>query len=653
MASLQLRILGDFEVQDGAGRTIDIQARKSRALLAVLALSPSGSAPRERLANLLWSGSGDAHARSSLRQALVSLRKDFNGLDPSPVTASDDKVTLDLAGVEIDAVAFQRLAAAEDPETLRRAVALRRGELLADIGTRDPAFEEWLAIERQRLNRLAIATLEKLWTKETGGARIDLARRLIALDPLRESSHRALMQAHAEAGETALALQQYAICRDLLKTELDVAPGKETEELRRRIAGGGTVRGTVGIAGPEKVAIAVLPFENMSGDPEQDFFSDGIAEDIITELSRFRELQVIARKSSFQFRGKGLDVKELADKLGVQFVVEGSVRKLGSRVRVTVQLIDVASTGHVWADRYDRDLVDVFDIQDEITRMIVGRLVRQLEQEELERAKRKHPESLKAYELWLTAVELHERGAAEDHDRARGLYERALEVDPKFARAHAGLAELMYLDSLLRGWGLPRAGMRLEALAHARRAVECDPNDAEAHVILGWAHLMRREFERCRRHIDMAVELNPNDADICMSRATALAFLGEPQAGLEATALAMRLNPYCPDWYLSDKAVIHFIAGDAQAALAVYDEMGELYPHSVVWRAAAAGLAGRLDEARALVAEFVARAKRLWAGDPQAGPADYARWIVGELPFKREADAEPLWRGLRAAGLEV
>jgi len=205
----------------------------------------------------------------------------------------------------------------------------------------------------------------------------------------------------------------------------------------------------------------------------------------------------------------------------------------------------------------------------------------------------------------------------------------------------------------MRGWGLPREGMRAEALAQARRATECDPNDAEAHVILGWAHLMLREFERARRHLDRAVELNPNDADICMSRATALAFLGEPQAGLEWAALAMRLNPYCPDWYLSDKAVIHFIAGDPKAALAVYDEMGDLYPYSVIWRAAAAALAGRLDEARALAAEFVTRAKRLWAGDPAAGPADYARWIVGELPFKRAADAEPLWRGLRAAGLDL
>ncbi len=652
MTSLHLRILGDFEARNGTGRIIDIQARKSRALLGVLALSPSGSAPRERLANLLWSDSGDAQARSSLRQALVSLRKDFNGLAPSPVIVTDDRVALDLAWVEIDVVAFQRCATLDDLDALRRAVALRRGELLADANVRDPAFDEWLTAERQRLDQLALDALEKLWAKETGNARTDVARRLVALDPLREASHRALMQSLAESGETALALQQYAVCRDLLKAELEVAPGAETEELRQRIAAGGAARSAPSIA-PEKVAIAVLPFENLSGDPEQDFFSDGISEDIITELSRFRELQVIARKSSFQFRGTAPDIKDLARKLGIQFVVEGSVRKLGPRVRVNVQLVDVATTSHVWADRYDRDLVDVFNIQDDITRMIVGRLVRQLEQEELERAKRKHPASLKAYELWLTAVELHERGAAEAHDQAKELYERALEVDPKFARAHAGLAELMYLDWLLRGWGLASTGTQIEALTHARRAVECDPNDAEGHAVLGWAHLMRREFERARRHLDMAIELNPNDADICMSRANALAFLGEPKAALEATALAMRLNPYCPDWYVSDKAVIHFIAGNPEAALAIYDEMGELYPHTVIWRIAAAAQAGRLDEARSRAAEFAAKAKRLWEGDPAAGPADYARWLVDELPFRHEADAERLCQGLRAAGLEV
>jgi TolB-like protein/Flp pilus assembly protein TadD len=653
MTSLQLRILGDFEARDGAGRSIDIQARKSRALLGVLALSPSGSAPRERLASLLWSDSGDAQARSSLRQALAALRKDFNGLAPAPIIVTDDRVAFDLAWVEIDVVAFQRCATLDDVEALRRAVNLRRGELLADVNVRDPAFEEWLAAERRRLNQLALTALEKLWSRESGEARIDIARRLVALDPLREGSHRALMQALADVGESALALQQYSVCRDLLKAELDVAPGAETEELRQRIAAGRATRGAMAAAAPDKVAIAVLPFENMSGDPEQDFFSDGIAEDIITELSRFRELQVIARKSSFQFRSAAPDLKDLAAKLGVQFVVEGSVRKAGSRVRVNVQLVDVATKSHVWADRYDRDLVDVFNIQDDITRMIVGRLVRQLEQEELERAKRKHPESLRAYELFLTAVELHERGAAEAHDQAKQLYERALEVDPKFARAHAGLAELMYFDWLLRGWGLASSGMQVAALTHARRAIECDPNDAEGHAVLGWNHLMRREFERARRHLDMAIELNPNDADICMSRANALAFLGEPKAALEATALAMRLNPYCPDWYVSDKAVIQFIAGNPEAALAIYDEMGELYPHSVIWRIAAAALVGRMEEARALADGFVVKARRLWEGDPVAGPADYARWLVDGLPFRLEADAERLRQGLRKAGLEV
>lgn len=651
MACLHLRLLGDFEAQDAAGQIIDIHARKNRALLAVLALSPAGSASRERLAGLLWSRSPDAQARNSLRQALVQLRRDLDALEPMPLSANDDRVMLDLESIEIDALELERLAKADELEGLRRAAALYRGELLADFGMRDPAFEEWLTGERLRLGQLAMATLEKLWARESGPARIEIAQRLVAMDPLRESSHRRLMQAHAEAGEPALALQQYALCRDLLKAELDVAPARETELLREQIASGRHPRGLPDAA--DKLTIAVLPFENLSGDPAQDIFGEGIAEDIITQLSRFRELQVIARKSSFQFRGKGIDLDELAAKLGVRFVVEGSVRKIGNRVRVSVQLIEVATNSHIWADRYDRETIDLFEIQDEITRMIVGRLVHQLEREELERAKRKRPESLKAYELWLTGTELHERATVDAHDQARELYRRVLALDPNFARAHAGLAELTYLESLMRGWGLSRVAMRSEALEHARRAVECDPNDAEAQVILGWAHLMLREFDRARRHLDRAGELNPNDADICMSRATALAFLGEPQHGLEWAAQAIRLNPYCPEWYLSDKAVIHFIGGDPGSALAIYDEMGELYPHSVIWRAAAAAEAGRLGEAQRLLAEFVEKAGQLWAGDPTAGPADYARWLVNELPFKRPCDAERLLHGLRTAGLEV
>lgn len=232
---LELRLLGDFEARGKANQLVDVSAKKNRALLAILALSPSGWVPRERLANLLWSDRGDVQARSSLRQSLLWLRKDFSVVDRSLVSAHDDRVTLDRARVEIDVVSFQKCATADDAAVLRQAMNLYRGELLANMTIRDSAFEEWIGVERARLHEIAVTGLEKLSAVERSGHRIDVAKRLVALDPLRESSHRALMQAYAEVGENRLALQQYATCRDLLKTEFGITPGSEVEKLRQRI----------------------------------------------------------------------------------------------------------------------------------------------------------------------------------------------------------------------------------------------------------------------------------------------------------------------------------------------------------------------------------------------------------------------------------
>jgi TolB-like protein len=403
----------------------------------------------------------------------------------------------------------------------------------------------------------------------------------------------------------------------------------------------------------DRPSLAVLPFDNLAGESADSALCDGLTEDLITDLSRFRSLMVIARNSSFVYRGKPHDIRKVGQELDVRYVLEGSIRRLGDKIRINAQLIDAENGHHVWAERYDGPADELFTIQESVVRNIAGHLVLQLEYAELAEAKRKPPESLRAYALWLEGTEQHSFGTIDAHDKARALFEAALAVEPGFARAHSSLAELTYFDTFLSNWGVDRTGAFERAVNHAERAVTFDPNDGMAHVILGWAHLMSGRFDRALKHVETAEQLNPNDAEIAMSRATALAFLGDPTRGLEIAAFARRLNPFAPDWYLSDEAVIRLIGRDPAGALAIYDAMGELYPHSIVWHVAAAGHAGRETEARRLAADFAQRAARLWVGDANARPADYARWVLAGFPFRNAEDADYLRAGLTRAGLDV
>jgi adenylate cyclase len=410
----------------------------------------------------------------------------------------------------------------------------------------------------------------------------------------------------------------------------------------------------LGLPLPDRPSLAVLPFDNLGGDKTASpSLCDGLTEDLITDLSRFRQLFVIARNSSFVYRGRAHDVRRVGKELGVRYVLEGSLRWIGDKIRINAQLIDAADGHHVWADRFDGSADGLFAIQDEVVRNIAGHLVQHLEHAELAAAKRKPPESLKAFSLWLEGAEHHSLGTIDAHHTARRLYEAAIQVDPGFARAHAGLGELAWLDTFIASWGKDRDPAIERAATHAERAVTLDPHDAHPHVVLGWVRMMQRQFDRARKHWETATQINPNDADVAMSRATALAFLGDPVAALAAAATARRLNPYSPDWYLADEAVIRFIGRDPDGALAIYDAMGELYPHSILWRVSAASHAGREAEAQQLAATFAARASQIWVGDRSAGPVDYARWLYQGFPFSRREDAAYLAEGLARAGLAV
>jgi TolB-like protein/class 3 adenylate cyclase len=409
-------------------------------------------------------------------------------------------------------------------------------------------------------------------------------------------------------------------------------------------------RATAVLALPDRPSIAVLPLDNLSGDPGQQYFSDGVSEDIITELSRFRSLFVIARNSSFRYRGGDVEIARVGRELGVQYVVEGSIQRNGDRLRATVQLIDVLNGFHVWADRYDYRVDDLFSVQDDITRNIASRITNRLEQAHREASKRNAPSALRAYDLWLRGVECHERGTDQGHAEARQFYEAAIKADPAFARPYSGLAELVFMQLVFPDWSgqPPREG---EAMELAQKAVALDEQEAHGHAILGWAHLLQRKFGRARRHWERAASLNPNDADSAMSRAIGLGFLGEAKAGIELARQAIRLNPFHPDWYPSDLAVMLCLDRQYDEMQAIFDTIPEIYPHTPAWRAAAYALQGNLPAARAAAERFEHNVRPIWRGRPDAPVAAFGRSFLDHLPLARAEDAAEIAKGLRAAGL--
>jgi len=308
-----------------------------------------------------------------------------------------------------------------------------------------------------------------------------------------------------------------------------------------------------------KPAIIVLPFSNMSGDAEQEFFADGLTEDILTDLSRFHELFVISRNTSFKFRGQAVDVKKIARELGIQYVVEGSVRKAANRVRVSVQLIDAEADAHLWAERYDRDLNDIFAIQDEVTSAIVAMLPGRIAAAAHDRAERKTTANMAAYECVLAAKVLHHRSNREENEKAQQFIERAIELDPKYAHAHAWKACIIG-QQLVNGWCKDPASTRSQIDAELKVALALDENDSDVQRVLAALRLLQKNHDKAQFHQGRALSLNPNDDLIVVQEGEILTWVGEPEKGIPWIQKAMRLNPLHPPRFWNHLGRAYFVA---------------------------------------------------------------------------------------------
>jgi TolB-like protein/Tfp pilus assembly protein PilF len=396
---------------------------------------------------------------------------------------------------------------------------------------------------------------------------------------------------------------------------------------------------------PDKPSIAVLPFENMSGDPEQEYFADGMVEEIITALSRNKQLFVIARNSSFAFKGSAVDVKQVALELGVRYVLEGSVRKSGNRIRIAGQLIDAASGVHLWADRYDGALEDVFELQDQVAASVVGAIGPSVTQAEIERAKRKPTSSLDAYDYYLRAQAAHWERTREATDQAIDLYEQAIALDPQFALAYALLAATFQQRKIWR-WSTDPAEDASRAIAYAKSALRLGRQDplvlAQSAIVLT---AIGYEVELADSLLEEAIRLNPNGMLGWLGGGWTKTFLGDHRTAIDYFHRALRLSPLAPAIFYAHGglAFAHFFLGNYEEGLKYAADALRHHPDYVAALSVAMAchaLSGNIEAAR-----------RLWEQTALLSPSDRVSKMRKRAPFRRDQDLAKLQKAYRLAGM--
>jgi TolB-like protein/Tfp pilus assembly protein PilF len=466
--------------------------------------------------------------------------------------------------------------AADRPD---RAAEIYDGPLLDGLEIPDPEYEDWLLKSRSEVTELACAAFARAVEVAAESAEateaIGLANRLVALDPLREGSHRSLMRQLHRSGDRAGALRQYQVCADLLRRELQVEPDAATRALLAEIRneGAASVSGDPASSIPppdrprsvsDKPAIAVLPFDNMSGAPEYDYIGDGLSEEIIAALSDWRIFAVIARNSTFTYKGKSVDVTQAGAELGARYVVEGSFRSEGMRLRVAAQLIDSETGHHLWSGRYDRGLRDVFALQEEIAQNIAGAIEPELMQFEQLRIERKPVESLQAWELYVTGLNCIYSSTRRELERGAEIFTELRARHPRLSLGHAGWA-FVHSWRVQSGWLAQDQGLDEEMLAAARQAVALDRNNALSHLALMMALGHLRDFDGALRAGRRAVLLNPSNCLAHWTLGLHLDLAGKHEAAIVHLRDAEALSPRDPFLWL-----IHFYEGLAHYQIGHY-----------------------------------------------------------------------------------
>jgi TolB-like protein/DNA-binding SARP family transcriptional activator len=661
---MRLRVLGGLDLTSAAGAPSQDVTRQRRLMLACLALAGDKGLSRTELCALFWPDRPSAQARNSLRQGLVAIRKVLSDSSGAMVLESDLETVKLFAKIEaIDVHTFRHGLQRNNCDELIRAANSYRGDVLAGVDLSEDV-EQFVTSHRRSLNDQAQAIAERLSKADAsdGGsleAAQGLAERLLQSVPASEEAHRALMRVHLRRGRANAALRQFEQCKEALLRDLRTEPDVETRRLLCSIQSsandtGGRALHTAdsepialnGVSGHPSIhpSVAIMPFDNL-GDAADEYFADGVVEEITSALSRIRDFFVIARQSAFTFKGRFVDVREVGRELGVAYVVEGTVRRGGHRVRISVQLVDAVTRAQLWSERYEGATTDILEFQDQIAAQVAGALKPAIRHAEIEAARRKPPASLKAYDLLMRAFpKLWGQNATAIND-AIPILKDALQIDPQYGRAHALLAWCHALKATY----LWTAETEREVEA-ARRAVDAAAglidDDPTALTAAGAVKSFSGDQEVASTLIEQALAIDPNNAWAWARWGWIGIYRGKPELVLSRFEKAMKLSPLDPFAFNTRMGMASGLAllGQPGEAVTIAKDVIKKHP-DVTWAhrllASWAAMAGDMETARSA-------ARKLLAANPDFTIQRYlAIPAFQDMPDYRDRLAQ----GLRDAGL--
>jgi TolB-like protein/DNA-binding SARP family transcriptional activator/Tfp pilus assembly protein PilF len=613
-SSVHLFLCGNMRIVGPGGEDVILRNRKTRAILAVLALAEGKRVSRSRLAGLFWDGSNDAQARMGLRHALSELNRFVNHRIPGLVEIDRTAVRVNTDLCWIDAFA--------------PATHLER--LLDDLDGISSAFDHWLAAEREKFEHRERESLERelkqlVEEDEAPELQAAAARKLINFDPTHEGAVRSLMTAFAKMGDRVQAIREYERCLQALRSKADLRPSKETVAVYDTIRSTGSGFNTAGPrhyrvpadvdqANPEPLAhppgyqpsIAVLPFRNLSDENAGLHVSDGLVEDLIQALSRVPNLFVTSRLSSLAFRDQDRLPQDIGDALGVQYVLSGSIRAIGDRLRLTVELTDTGSGAVLWTSKLDEQFSDLLEVQERLAYSIVRRVGLHVHRAELKRARTKRLDDLGTYELFLRAQENMHNSSRAVFDTSEALFDEAIARDPGYATALAWRA-YWHVLRVGQGWSPDPARDAAQAEHFARRALDCDIAEPMAFAVYGHiVSYLHKDFELAFQNFAAALDINPNAAQAWSWSAVARAWLGDGKRAIEEISKAIALSPYDPLMYAyTSNAGLAYLA-DGQYDRAIEYLLRSLrenqtYTSNYRLLVIASQLAGKTEQARRTV----------------------------------------------------